>query len=483
MLAAVLCSAPFIVLAAWNIWTPYSFWYDELYSVLTCGGTWRHLAVELYSDVTNPPLYHVILKLWLTLFGSGEVQSRTLSLICAVGAFGLLCAAVRRRRSAFVVAATLFFSSSWLFPYYAQEARSYALLLLLATAATVMDTRRAQARNVDDTWLWRVVLACLALVHYFGLLYACILLLGDARRARLHGRSASPATLAVLGVMVAWPLWQLLRGGLGPVLGGHFWIQVRGILDTGGVIVQSLGVPSLVVADAFGLSGGSASVFWPVALVAGAVWAVWHARGSSRSEMQSLLARVTAVSGATALIDLHTPVSTPRNYIVLLPGVALLFGHTVEVLWSACASRWQRAALVLVLAAYSYESGVHAYGLMEERWAPRQNWKALAQSLESAGACRPHCWITAPANTHQYYFKTRAGDGAELTRLTVSELLQRQNTDSFPIVAAQIMRPDLDRLREHYADRVCLEPPQSWRGMVVLLAPAQRAPEGLLPCQ
>ena len=81
----------------------------------------------------TPPLYFMLARGWIHVFGSGEVGLRSLSALfgtATVPVVYLAGAAMRSRRAGLIAAA--FTALSPLTIWYSQEARNYALLLFLA---------------------------------------------------------------------------------------------------------------------------------------------------------------------------------------------------------------------------------------------------------------------------------------------------------------------------------------------------------------
>ncbi|MGE0449263.1 MAG: acyltransferase family protein [Vicinamibacterales bacterium] len=480
--AVVVCCAPFLVLAAWNSWAPYSLWFDELYSATVVSETWASVARAVAGEATNPPLYLTVLALWAREAGISEPALRLFSLLCAFGAFGIFVRAGRRLAPAAAVAGSIFFVSCWLFSYYAQEVRPYALLLLISTIATVLDRRRADTRETVTDPLWYGVLIVLALVHYFGLLYGAVLMVGDLLRAGIDRRRIGRAAIAGM-LMCAWPLGALVSGGLADSLGGAFWIQVNGPLETAAIAAAALfGLSDGPVSDSFMFLASHVRWLWGVVLAGAAVWAWIVADETSRSRINALTARIVAAIALAMLLDLHTPVSVPRNYIVLLPAVALLYGDLVAAAWRARTAFWQAALIVVLVGAWTWDAGVHATRMMEERWAPRQDWRAMASLVAASDTCRPYCWMSSPGRVHQYYF--HSGGGSELRRIRLQDVLERPpKKDTRPILAMQIVDVELARLRRTFPERGCFEPRQAWRGMVVILVDWRDAPPGFVPCE
>jgi uncharacterized membrane protein len=107
-----------------------SLWHDEFFSVYWAGDG-DHFTLTHLLDETNPPLYYVLLRWWIGLFGNSARAIRFLSAI-----FSALTVPVVYRlgrtmfgRQAGVLAVLLSTISYWGL-FYAQEARGYALLYL-----------------------------------------------------------------------------------------------------------------------------------------------------------------------------------------------------------------------------------------------------------------------------------------------------------------------------------------------------------------
>jgi mannosyltransferase len=105
-----------------------SLWADELFSVY-----WARAGVDFVlahiRDETNPPLYYFLLEIWMRIFGDSEAAVRLLSAILSAITVPVVYLLGRELfgKQAGRIAALLYALSYWHL-YYAQEARSYALL-------------------------------------------------------------------------------------------------------------------------------------------------------------------------------------------------------------------------------------------------------------------------------------------------------------------------------------------------------------------
>jgi mannosyltransferase len=145
------------------------FWIDEGLSVGISSHPLFDIPGVLRQD-GSPPLYYLLLKLWMSVFGSGEGDTHALSV-----AFALLIVPV-----AWLGARALFGDrAAWIaaglaainpfLTYYAEETRMYTLVALLSTVVTAtFVVTFVQGRR---RWLpaFSVALALLAYAHNWGL--------------------------------------------------------------------------------------------------------------------------------------------------------------------------------------------------------------------------------------------------------------------------------------------------------------------------
>lgn len=169
-----------LFLADWN-----SYWNDEILSVSVYGI--RHdsalAAVRQLAEASiHPPLYQFILYNWMSLFGDGEIATRTLSNIYITLAALFLYATVRLRWSApLAFSAAAVFSVMNLPTYYALESRSYAQTIFLVTVSSWLllrtlfklksgDPWRAASRNISVIGIVSVNSA-LMMTHYYNVFW------------------------------------------------------------------------------------------------------------------------------------------------------------------------------------------------------------------------------------------------------------------------------------------------------------------------
>ena len=149
-----------------------SFWEEELISLDLYAG--KNLAqiiqFNVYAGDTQPPLYYVLLQAWVNVAGRSEFSVRFLSVVLSTLAIPVLYLFASRlfgRRVGFI-AVTLAAANPFQI-WYAQEARTYTLTLLLTLASTVCFLWTVSARKRTWPLAAYVVSTNLAILsHYFG---------------------------------------------------------------------------------------------------------------------------------------------------------------------------------------------------------------------------------------------------------------------------------------------------------------------------
>ena len=65
----VICLS-YILLRLWNV-TANCLWFDEIFSVHAATQDWQSLFWFVAQDLIHPPLFYVLLKLWILIGGEG----------------------------------------------------------------------------------------------------------------------------------------------------------------------------------------------------------------------------------------------------------------------------------------------------------------------------------------------------------------------------------------------------------------------------
>jgi uncharacterized membrane protein len=484
-----------LLLASRGLASGYSYWADELFSVATSQDGWEEMFTRWILPDTHPPLYPLLLKLWMGLVGPSETATRSLSFLTA--ALTLVSAALLSRDRSLVrqLAVVALIGSSSAFAFYGQETRNYALVLLLSTLLTgsTLELRNPAGVNPPPTRRSRILIgsyyisaAFLSLTHYFAWIFVAVLAGLNTVEARVD-RCRSRGVLLLLGIAV-WPLlhWLISRGS--GQRGKIAWIDVtpiRGTLETflrGTLDLFAFPAVNLVI-------GLMAATVLVILAKPGQMQLRTSSAGSPGSailsaahhEIRFLLLLLGLFIGSIAAIDLVLPISTSRNYIVCLPAVAFLIGNAVEI-GAARGERSRGLTLGLLALLVVLQLG-QAQQRLENKIFPRMNYKALASFLDEEEICREGCrflgWPKAPAT--DFYFGGM---------LDPADAMPRNSPGSLPqaplIVASPIVIPPNEVLHSN-PDFQCWEPIQHRKhSVMIFLDPGHgntAASHGLKPCR
>lgn len=170
--------------------------------------SWPHIWTGL-SGITHPPLYLILLRWWMDLFGTGDFSTRAFSALISLAGIVLIFDVVRRLSGpGAALFAAAFMALSPLQIDFSQLARPYPLLAFLALLVCQALVRIEQGGPTPmRLFQFAIALIATALTHYFAFgalvavtLYVCLRLRGRTRRITLAAIAlAGVFTLAVWG--------------------------------------------------------------------------------------------------------------------------------------------------------------------------------------------------------------------------------------------------------------------------------------------
>ena len=162
--------ALFVVARLWHVTaTPLSF--DEIFSIDAIRHTWAGLFDFVRRDLVHPPLFYVLLKVWVRIGGESNLWLRLFSTIIAiVSIFPLLLLfkelqlGTRERNLSLLI-----ISLNGFLIYYSQLLRMYSLLLFLSLCSLCVVARIVKGGSKRSLlWLLFGINLLLVYTHYFG---------------------------------------------------------------------------------------------------------------------------------------------------------------------------------------------------------------------------------------------------------------------------------------------------------------------------
>ncbi len=187
-----------LAVAAERLWLlrDLPLWVDETWTgTIVSQPSWSAFVREAWLD-PNAPLYYVVMRLWTEAAGLSNLALRIPSLVfvAAAAALPLVWRVPELSREARATWAALIFL--WVPSIiFSLDARSYALLLLVATAQAIAYVRLIEAPTLQRAALWSLLAALSILTHYFAGLLAGVQGLAFLYRHRGAALRTWPAAL------------------------------------------------------------------------------------------------------------------------------------------------------------------------------------------------------------------------------------------------------------------------------------------------
>ena len=333
-------------------------WLDETITARWIALPWHEMLRHFLVD-NHPPLYFVILKLWVGLVGNAPWALRLPGVI-----FSALAVPLIGVSAGLVVGRKAIPWAAWLAalnPYFiqhAQEARMYSLLLLFAAIHLYLLLRLVRNESAGLGWIFVVTAAGFVLTHFYAVFFICgelaILLILRPKPFRRWLTAALATAAITLGSV-----------GLAALLGQHhagasYNIGLFAVLGSAWAILAGYALlPSSADVHAVGLE--AARQFVPLALVGGVALIV-IVIAAVRVLDRTALTLAVIVLGATAVgpivVSALYPVAmNPRYFIAGAP--LLIIGI------AAGASRWrllglfERGAVAVLVVTMLVGSGLH----------------------------------------------------------------------------------------------------------------------------
>ena len=352
-----------ILAAALRLWRigHQSYWLDEVFTVGLVNEDLVGMLEGVRETESTPHLYYVLAWLWEKPFGDGEGALRSLSALIGIATVPLAYAAARElfAPATAVLAAALVAVNPW-FVWYSQEARAYALLVLLITASLLFLARARREPSARNVALWAVVAALAVLTHYFAAFTVGAEALWLVWATRERAAVWAAGALVVLGLALA-PLALSQRES------GHTKFIEETSLGTRATdipkrfVTGELGTPTPALGPLAGLLvlGAAALVLWRV-----------RRRERERALWLGALAAVT-VAVPLALAVLGFDYLLPRNVVAaFVPAAIALAAGFAAHRWGPFLAAALCAIAVAVSIQVSFNDSLQ-----------RDDWRGLVRAL------------------------------------------------------------------------------------------------------
>jgi uncharacterized membrane protein len=154
----------------WDL-TASCLWFDEVFSVHAARHEWSNLLGFVAADIIHPPLFYILLKVWISLGSDSLLWLRlfpALTSVAVIFPFFMLCRELGLGATEVKLALLLMAANGYLIKY-AQEVRMYSLLLFFSVCSLWMFIRFFKATDARKQLLaLSVVNLLLVYTHYYG---------------------------------------------------------------------------------------------------------------------------------------------------------------------------------------------------------------------------------------------------------------------------------------------------------------------------
>jgi mannosyltransferase len=351
-----------------------SFWLDEAFSVTLARAPWGAFVYQLRTTEANMGVYHLLLRPWESV-GTDESHIRLLSVLAGIATIPVTAAVARRlfgRAVALTAAAVIALDP--LDIWASQEARGYALVILLVTCSTWAFVRAvggdpdAEATGVvsrgpwaDQSGAWWTLYVVASALAVYTHLYATFVLFAQWLSLAVRPRSIRWRPLLASGIALAVLLAPMMLFVVSGPHGNIDWIR--------GVLTQRPSAIWQLIQSTLGI-GGAIAAFGYVVACGVVTWTgarMTRRAATPQSRWAALLPvawLVTPVAIPLAVSVTLKPVLDPRYITICAPAVAILTAAAI----AQSRGPWRMRLLALVVAFELFGDWAYFAGFRKENW-------------------------------------------------------------------------------------------------------------------
>lgn len=227
--------------------------FDEIFSLRAARESWREMFAIIADDIVHPPLFYVLLKIWVGIGGHSVLWVRLLPAVLAILALlplVALCRELRIPKRTTTLALAFMALNSYLIAY-AQELRMYSLVMLLALCSMFLFVRFVNASAEKTTTTLLVLTATnllLVSAHYYAWAIVAIEFAFLFTRGRRKLLGFLLVTLVIILCYTPW-LYVVTRAALDPQrgnMGNLAWLPRPSIVNLFGFYAALTGAAPYV---------------------------------------------------------------------------------------------------------------------------------------------------------------------------------------------------------------------------------------------
>ena len=373
----------FVASRLWHL-SAYGLWADEIFSLLAARHNWSGLMAYVARDMVHPPLFYLLLKLWISIGGESLLWLKLFPFLTSVATlvpFFLLSRELKLRPAEMNLALMLIAVNGYLICY-AQELRMYGLLMFLTLCSLWLFVRFFNSSTDAKKRLLALFAVHLLLIytHYYAWLVVGTEFIAVLfwRRRKLPLFAIFTAALILCFSPWAYKVAQVavMGKGLANKIG---WIEQPDLYS----LLEYYALPNGELIFRFNtylrfLLFGSPILLWSLSVLSGS-----RAKDKSGSDtfwvllLFSLLPIVFVFSVSQVLPQ---SVWHPRYFIIIAAPYMILVAAAIHRLHP----NWVKTTVMLLVVGWAAVAGFKV--LNDEKFSPRLtnhkvNWDALEHQL------------------------------------------------------------------------------------------------------
>jgi hypothetical protein len=355
----------FIVARLWHL-TSSCLWFDEIFSVHAAEHSWRSLLQFAAADLVHPPLFYILLKMWIGIGGDSLLWLRLFPAIVSIAAIVpiLLLARELDLSLAETTLALLLLAVSGYLIKYAQEVRMYSLLFFLSACSLWLSIAAMRRRQISRPLVAALTVVNLLMIytHYYGWLMVALEL---ALALWINRAIAKTLILSFLVLLISYAPWtfQIARAFAVQRMDQNVgWIPrpgPRALIEYAMSLAQPFVSPASSIdnrINPFGVALVLLIFAGPVVML---IWRSLRKRPGDEQERSTLLLAVLAFTPILTILlaswILPRSIWGARHLIIVAVPFAMLAAMAIVRL----RAYWARVAVVLIAGCWFSATGVY----------------------------------------------------------------------------------------------------------------------------
>lgn len=367
--------------------TPLGF--DEIFSLRAARESWQAMFAIIADDIVHPPLFYMLLKVWVSVGGHSLLWVRMLPVALAIAAllpFIALCREFRLTLRVTTLAVAMMSVNTYLIAY-AQELRMYSLVMLLALCSLLFFVRFFNAsERMTTTPLLLLTATNLLLVsaHYYAWVIVAIELVFLFSRERRKLIGFLLGTFVIVLCYTPW-LYVVARAALDPqrtrLSGNLMWLPRPSFVNFFGFYAALTGAAPYLWQQSLRLLTSFVTLLLfavpPLLLVWRETWEAWR----RRLLLTSPVILLATIAFAPAIFVFLASFALPRSiwhqrYLII---VAVPYILLVAVGLDQLRPVFLRLCLIALALAWTAFAGFN-----EPSYSDKFEWQTVAEKLHAA---------------------------------------------------------------------------------------------------